>query len=409
MPSHDATPAEPQSAVKPSSLEARQSSRADEARTSTATLPALHTQRPAAEPQRALSRQRLLLWVGVALAALVLLALFYAQPWAEKAMVVATEAVTPGPLTRLLAVNGSVAAQHSVDVRSTVSGPLQSIMAVEGGAVRQGDVLARIDPAGQQTVVRQALAGLDAGLVALAQAEANLQRDRALGANVARAKLEDAERSVQTSAQEVGRLTAIFDHAQIALAYYTIRAPISATIVASEVDIGQIVDPETVLFKLADLRQLVVETDVDEVYATQITIGQPVVMQVVGEAETRSGKVSFVAPQIDQDTGGLSVKLVFDQPVTAPVGLTVTANITVDSQSAAISVPRAAVVTVNAGNAVFVVLGDIAHRREVDVVPWPAARLMVTQGLAAGDVVIVDATGLVDGQSVTVAAARAGD
>ncbi len=409
MPSHDATPPEPQSAVKPSSLEARQRSHADEAKTSAATLPALHTQRTAPAPQSAWSRQRLVLWVGVAFAALVLLALFYAQPWAEKAMVVATETVTPGPLTRLLAVNGSVAAQHSVDVRSTVSGPLQSIMAVEGGAVRQGDVLARIDPAGQQTVVRQALAGLDAGLVALAQAEANLQRDRALGANVARATLENAERGVQTAAQEVGRLTAIFDQAQIALGYYTIKAPISATIVASEADIGQTVDPASVLFTLADLGQLVVETDVDEAYATQITIGQPVVMQIVGEAATRSGQVSFVAAQIDQETGGLAVKLVFDQPVTAPVGLTVTANITVDSQSAAISVPRAAVVTVGAGNAVFVVLGDIAHRRDVDVLPWPAARLMVTQGLAAGDVVIVDAAGLVDGQSVTVAAAGAGD
>ena len=37
------------------------------------------------------------------------------------------------------------------------------------------------------------------------------------------------------------------------------------------------------------------------------------------------------------------------------------------------------------------------------VIDWPAARLIVTEGLEAGDVVIADATGLVEGQAVSVA------
>ncbi len=348
-------------------------------------------------------------WGGAILAAVMLMAALYIQPWTEKPAVVALEVVTPGPLTRLLAVNGKVAALHSVDVRSTVSGRLQGIIANVGDTLRQGDVLARIESAQQQAVVRQALAALDAGLVGLAQAEARVARDRALGANVSRAALEDAQRAAQIAAQEVGRLTALFDQAQIALEYHTVTAPIAGTVVASEADVGQTVDPATVLFTLADLGQLIVETDVDEAYAVQIAVGQPVVLQIVGEAGVRSGKVSFVAPQVNEASGALSVKLAFDQAIIAPVGLTVTANITVDSQAGAISVPRAAVVTVGARDGVFVLAGDLVQRREVVVMPWPAARLMVTSGLAAGDKVIVDATGLVDGQSVTVAAAGAGD
>jgi hypothetical protein len=38
----------------------------------------------------------------------------------------------------------------------------------------------------------------------------------------------------------------------------------------------------------------------------------------------------------------------------------------------------------------------------VQVIDWPAARLIITDGLSVGDVVIADATGLVDGQAVKV-------
>ena len=37
----------------------------------------------------------------------------------------------------------------------------------------------------------------------------------------------------------------------------------------------------------------------------------------------------------------------------------------------------------------------------VTVIDWPAARLIVTKGLTPGDQIIVDSTGLSDGQAVT--------
>lgn len=43
-------------------------------------------------------------------------------------------------------------------------------------------------------------------------------------------------------------------------------------------------------------------------------------LQFVGETQTRTGKVIFVAPQVDVATGGLEVKIGFDTPQTAPVG-----------------------------------------------------------------------------------------
>jgi RND family efflux transporter MFP subunit len=335
----------------------------------------------------------MLLVVGSALGA-------YWQPWVAGPVPVLTEIAQLAPVTRVLAVNGRVAALRTVDVRPQVSGPLVALPVAEGDAVRAGDELARIDPAAQLAVLRQAIAGLDAALVAQAQAQATLARTQALGANVSRTALDSAASAAQSAEQEVARATALVDQAQIQLARFTIRAPIAGTVLALNVSLGQIVDPSTLMLTIADLTRLVVETDVDEAYATRIHAGQPAVLQLAGEGATRDGQVRFVSQRVDAATGGLSVQLGFADAVTAPVGLTVTANIIVDQQAAALTVPRAAVVTTNAGSAVFVVIDGIAQSRAVTVIEWPAARLIVTEGILPGDIVIVDATGITAGQAV---------
>ncbi len=329
-------------------------------------------------------------------------ALWYFQPWVSTGLAVTIETVTPGPLMRVLAVNGRVAPLHRVDVKSTVGGEVMAVLVDEGGVVTLGDVLARVDPIKQQAAVRQAKAGLEAGLVAQAQADANFARAKALGGIIARTALEDARTVQQQAAQEVARMTALFDQAQIELAKYTMVAPMAGTVLNRNAEVGQVIDATVVMFTVADLAQLVVETDVDEAYAAQIIPGLPAVLQLTGETAKLEGSVSFVAPQVDAATGGLAVKIALDKPVAAPVGLTVTANIIVDSQDAAISVPRAALVTDATGAAVFVAVANQAVRRAVTVVNWPAARLQVTQGLTAGEAVITDATGLSDGKPIAV-------
>ena len=343
-------------------------------------------------------------WIGVAVAIVVLagIALWFFQPWADKGLPVTAETLTSGPLVRVLAVNGRIAPLHLVDVRPTIGGQIVAVMVEEGSDVTQGDVLLRVDASGQQAIVRQSLAGLDAGLVAQARAEADLVRAEALQGNIARVTLDGARAARQTADQEVARLTALLDQAQIALERYTITSPITGTVLMRGAEIGQTVDATAVLFSLADLGQLVVETDVDEGYAAQIIPGLPAVLRLKGEDVKLDGSVSFVAAQVDAATGGLAVKIAFDVPVTAPVGLTVTANIIVETKEAAITVPRAAVVSDETGAAVFVVTEEQAVRRDVVIVDWPADRVEVTQGVTAGDAVIVDATGLSDGLSVTV-------
>jgi membrane fusion protein (multidrug efflux system) len=82
------------------------------------------------------------------------------------------------------------------------------------------------------------------------------------------------------------------------------------------------------------------------------------------------------------------------------VGLTVATNIVVEQREAALTVPRTALETGAQGTGVFLVQDGTARFAPVTVVDWPAARLIVTDGLSDGDVLIMDAAGIADRQAV---------
>ena len=206
---------------------------------------------------------------------------------------------------------------------------------------------------------------------------------------------------LEAATQEVARLSAALDQARIALENHTIRAPVAGHVVELDVEQGQLVGPSSPLMTLADLGTLLVEADVDEAYATQIATGQPAVLQLAGETQTRAGRVSYVSRRVDIATGGLAVELSFDTPIIAPIGLTVATNIIVETRAAALTVPRSALTEVESKTGVFLLREGRAMFRPVSVVDWPAARLIVTEGLAEGDRLMTEANGITPGQAVT--------
>lgn len=359
---------------------------------------------PALRPamQASVPKRRFWLWGILGISGLALAFVASSQLWMARAPAVSVEIAAFSPITRVLAVNGRIAAVSSVDLRAAGTGRLIALPVVEGDLVEADQILAQVDAKAQNAAVRQAMAGLDAALVAQQQALATYERDAALGANVAKTVLESDTRAVQSAAQDVARMSAALDQAQALLESYTIRAPILGSILALDAEVGQLVGPSTPLLTLADLSELVVEADVDEAYATQIVRNQPAVLQLAGDIGTREGYVTFVSARVDEATGGLAIKIGFHAPVSAPIGLTVATNIIVDQRNAALTVPRTAMLTHSDEFGVLVVTDGLAQFQPLTVLDWPAARLIVTAGLTEGDVVIADATGITAGQAVLV-------
>lgn len=134
----------------------------------------------------------------------------------------------------------------------------------------------------QAAVLRQALAGLDAALVAEEAAEAALVRANALCASTSRVDQDAALWAQRTARQEVARLTAVLEQAEVALSLFTVTAPVSGTVTDLPVALGQTVDPATTLMTMADMEDLVVEAVVDDSHALELREGMSAVMRLTG-------------------------------------------------------------------------------------------------------------------------------
>ena len=325
-------------------------------------------------------------------------AVWWWQARAQAARLVQVEVAAISDTTRLLAVNGKIAPLNAVAMRVSVTGTVLQVLAKEGDVVAVGTVLATLDPGLQIANVVQAQTALAQGQIRAAQAAESYARDAKLRQITSPTVLETSRQNAASAAQDVLRLDALLAQATIQLGRFTLKAPMRGIVISAAVDMGQLVDPSSPLFTLADVSALVVEASVDETYASQIKAGQTAILQLIGTRAVLSGKVAFVAPRVDGATGGLGVKLAFDTPIQAPVGLTVTANILVD-QSPALTVPRSALQE----GGVFLLENGTAHWTSVTTIEWPADRLIVTKGIVAGDVVIVTAEGITQGQRATAA------
>lgn len=323
----------------------------------------------------------------------------YAKPWVPGPVSVVVETAKTGPVTRAIVVNGRVAAPASVEVAASAVGRIVQVSVEQGDMVVAGAPLAQQNDQSAQALVRQAFAALDAGIIRQQQAAATVTSDTALADNLPRLTLEADVRSQSAADREVDRLQGVLEQSQSQLALLTIRSPMAGTIVSRSVEVGKLADTQAALFVIADLSQLVVQTDVDELYASQVSLGQGALLLPAGQGDALPGEVTRISAQIDQATGGMAIDLAFATSQVLPLGMTVTANIVVDERPAALTVPRNAIV---AGPAVYLVRDKTAVLVAITIIDWPADRLVVTSGLVAGDVVITTPADLSDGASVSI-------
>jgi len=335
-----------------------------------------------------------------AILALGTVAWVWTQP--ASALRVDTQIMSPGPVTQALALNGRVVPRHEVNLRAEASGLILGVEVEEGDQVKAGDVLVRLDPALGGARLDQARAALEAQRVRERQALVTATRARALAsATVSQAALDEAELTLEEARSETRRLEAALSQAESEAQQYILRAPIDGTILSRTAEPGQIATLQEDLLLLADLHDPILRTDVDELHSARIHTGMRAELLPVGRSLPLPGKVSFASPRIDTLTGGRAIEIAFDEPVDLPIGLTVAINLVVDESSDALSIPRQALALDGTSPRVMVIEDGIAQPRSIEFDDWPAARVRVTSGLKAGDVVILDPRGVKPGDKVT--------
>ena len=301
---------------------------------------------------------------------------------------------------------------RQVEIVARVAGFLDRIAYVEGEFVKEGQVLFQIDPKPFKAQLDAAQGELESQKARLTTASATLKRVKPLAEQnaLSQADLDRATGDFEVATAAVHSARAKVREAELNLDYATIRSPLGGSAgraqqregayVGASADTAKLtyvaaLDPMWVTFSISQnqaerYRERIEKKQVlpppEENYEVEIVLpGKRV--------HPERGRINFADPSFSQDTGSFMVRAAVPNPdKSLRPGMFVTVNIHGAVRPNAVVLPQLAVqqgarghfvAVVNAENRVEVrpvVVGSYANDKEI----------IVEQGLAAGDRVVVD-------------------
>ena len=363
----------------------------------------------------------------------------------------------------MLDTAGFLVVKAHVDVNAKVLGTIIEFPIEEGMKVKEGDLLARLDDAQYKSEYEAATAGLASAEAKLAEikagarpeeidqlkeavttaknrldlAKAELSRAEQLGNVISVAELElrkanfrDAEGNVRAAEKrlsllergareetitaveaEVNRTRALVNKAKYLLDCTRVLAPISGTILQKNGEVGETIRPESAISKalcaIADTSQMEAEVDIPERDIEQVRVGQP--CRITVEAyPTHIYEGTFIrrlaTVNKNKGTVGARVKVLNPDDKLLPDMNCRVVFLKDESAKQAkdvLRIPQQAVVTMGDKSVVFVIDGENARRRAVELGEKQGDKVEVTKGLVAGEAVILAGkVKLTDGQPV---------
>lgn len=376
-----------------------------------------------------------LLLVALAVAAGLVLA-FQPRPVA-----VDTALVTKGRYQQSIEEDGKTRVKERYTVSSPLSGTLERIALHAGDAVDDGTVLATIQPvepplldarsrrelsarlAASQASRLRAQTSVEAARATADYAKRNLARTRALAKGDAiaeteleRVELEKRARDKELEAAEFGARVARHEveMARAALAQasgtrpgqhaagekWQIRSPVHGVVLRVLHESAGVVNAGTPLLELADPAALEVVVDVLSTDAVEIPHGAPVRIERWGGPRPLVGRVRLVEPSATTRLSALGVE---EQRVNTVIdllsphdqwkalgdGFRVEARITTFEKDGAVKLPASALFRDDGAWAVYLVEGDRARKKKVQISRRSGTEAMVQSGVAPGDRVVV--------------------
>ncbi|MFK3972804.1 MdtA/MuxA family multidrug efflux RND transporter periplasmic adaptor subunit [Pseudomonas sp. NPDC087358] len=311
---------------------------------------------------------------------------------------------------------GTVTAMNTINVRSRVAGELVKISFEEGQQVKAGDLLAVIDPRSYQIALQQAEGTLMQNQALLKNAQLDVQRYRGLYKedSIAKQTLDTAESLVGQYQGTIKTNQAAVGDARLNLDFTQIRAPIAGRVGLRQLDVGNLVaaNDTTALAVITQTKPITVnftlpEKDLADVIS-HYRSGEKLPVEAWDRGDVKlqaRGVLASIDNQIDITTGTLKFKARFDnQSETLFPNQFVNARLLATTLKNVVLVPSASVQFGVNGTFVYVMDGDKKVRiRQLKTGASDENSTVITEGLAAGDRVVLEGTDrLKDGSDVEV-------
>lgn len=169
-----------------------------------------------------------------------------------------------------------------------------------------------------------------------------------------------------------------------------VNAPIAGIIDARNINLGQAVEPNTVLFHISNRDKLLVVAQVYEEDLGKVKVGQEVNVRVLSyPKQTFPGLVTLIEPNLDPLTRTVNVRITLDnkEGLLKP-GMFVRANVILTHNKAALTVPNTALLQADSKQFVFVQNGGTYKRVDVKVGAVEDDYSEIIDGLVPGDLVV---------------------
>lgn len=314
---------------------------------------------------------------------------------------VSYEAVAVGAVPQALTAIGSIAAVHQVTISPETAGMVTVIAFSPGQPVKKGDLIVQLNDAPER-------ADLDAFRAQQKLAEVALKRARQLAGSSAasQAQLDQAQSSYDTASAGIARAEAVINQKAL-------RAPFDGTLGVRLTEVGHFLDRGKPAVQLTNLEELYVEFTLPEQARPQISLGQVVAVTVDAyPGRSFSGQIAVIDPQINVATRSIRIQAVVANPeLLLNPGMFATVTVALPPAEGQITVAETALSYSLYGNFVYVVEDGTdakgasvlkAKRATVKTGTAVDGRLVVTEGLKAGDRVVTTGLGkLFDGAHVT--------
>lgn len=339
---------------------------------------------------------------------------------------------------------GTVEALSTIDVMPGGSGKVIEIPASEGQHVAKGDVIFRVDNTDAALALAQASAGYDAAKAAFAIAEKASQQNTSVApaeieytdarnnyarmqelfaANAisqvdlenAKSRMDSAQSKLQaarngqsgnydTAKAQMDSAKAALDIAQKRFDDCAVTAPIDGMVTHINVEVGQMVSPQTAGATVIDDSGEKVEIQVADTDIDQLKTGMPMSLGLQSAGLACTGTISEISAVCDSKTGMYTVKIRLDDgDAVHYTGLMADVRAADSEGSTSVYIPAKCILSDENGDYVYVVSGDSTVRTAVTQGRKKNAYMEITEGLTQGsEVVFQSSKALSDGMKVRV-------
>jgi len=352
-------------------------------------------------------------------------ALHAAEAQAPAAPAVGVRAAEIRGVARSYEFIGRIAAINTVQLRARVEGFLDKILFTEGQDVKEGDLLYQIEKAPYQAQVDQAKAKLLSDQAQALNAELQYRRSFELvqHQNTPQATADKDKAALDSTRAAVMQDEAALKLAEVNLDYTDIRAPVDGRIGRTAYTKGNLVnaasgilativsqDPIYAIFPVAQRQLEDIRAERHQENGKTIKI-EILVKLANGKEYPHPGVWNFTDVQVNQQTDTLIMRATLPNPERQLVdGQFATVVVKERNEQPRLVVAQAALQLDQAGSFVLIVNpDDKVEMRRVTPGPQDGTDVVITDGLKAGERVIVDGIQKVRvGQAVSVTMVPAG-